>query len=587
MNKSSVSCTQKSSYSQILYCALERWTRPQSQTLHGKTDWRGSKVHRNTKLLDRIDGEPMEFEWNIFPEFTTLELCTKVQELLSKLSATPEKITWRSIFMSMFNDIKWWSEDNKKEWESSAQFVSLYPKRFGAGHGHFSGLDQWKSCIQFVKTVHKVNGKIAEKMTITFAKAHTQSSDPRVHCPEERFLARQSDPLFLPSVMKIHTLLTDDPAQEEDLLQRYQERVERLSQQDRVIKFCTDAGFLTVVEIGQYFMTKDTEEFSQFTDSVACSEYTLEVTTNYLQCKYGVEIRLESSNKDNSHSWSEFLMVWISWSRTRATRRTTTTSRKPLRWSLKIMFWKRMYLLLQADQKLKENHKDVFLPTHPRKLYLNHKIIRQSMIQSVSKQLSTLLRHGRTVPIGERTWTDVEPGKQSLSDYSVSKKLIDSSSSPWKSTSRRWWSDWILENKKIIFRTISGNLNIGLTRSGRAQWQNAEETRKNFNIVLIHQDKKFFISELFKVIQDAISFILLYRTMSRFRTISSVHLSCQMCNQFTFHHEFRTDSGRLEFEQTTDSILYACGSYEQRTQRSWDDRFGSTASCTISADSVE
>ena len=42
-----------------------------------------------------------------------------------------------------------------------------------------------------------------------------------------------------------------------------------------MIKFCTDAGFLTTVEVGQYFRTKDTEEFSQFTDSVACREYTL------------------------------------------------------------------------------------------------------------------------------------------------------------------------------------------------------------------------------------------------------------------------------------------------------------------------
>ena len=30
----------------------------------------------------------------------------------------------------------------------------------------------------------------------------------------------------------------------------------------------------------------------------------------------------------------------------------------------------------------------------------------------------------RTIPIGERTWTDVEPGDFSLSDYAVSKKLI-------------------------------------------------------------------------------------------------------------------------------------------------------------------
>ena len=67
----------------------------------------------------------------------------------------------------------------------------------------------------------------------------------------------------------------DDPAHEEDLLQKYQERVERLSQQNRVIKFCTDAGFLTTVEVGQYFMTKDTEEFSQCTEPVACRECTL------------------------------------------------------------------------------------------------------------------------------------------------------------------------------------------------------------------------------------------------------------------------------------------------------------------------
>ena len=73
-------------------------------------------------------------------------------------------------------------------------------------------------------------------------------------------------------------------------------------------------------------MTRHTEEFSQFTDSVACREYTLprdeslsepkgwirgntkigpvlEVTTCCLQGKYGVEIRIESVNKDNSHSW--------------------------------------------------------------------------------------------------------------------------------------------------------------------------------------------------------------------------------------------------------------------------------------------
>ena len=54
-------------------------------------------------------------------------------------------------------------------------------------------------------------------------------------------------------------------------------------------KFCTDAGFLTTVEVGQYFMTKDTEEFSQFTDSVACREYTLPEMKTHLNQKVGFE----------------------------------------------------------------------------------------------------------------------------------------------------------------------------------------------------------------------------------------------------------------------------------------------------------
>ena len=36
-----------------------------------------------------------------------------------------------------------------------------------------------------------------------------------------------------------------------------------------------DAGFVNVVEILQYSMMKDTAEFSQFSDAVACREYTL------------------------------------------------------------------------------------------------------------------------------------------------------------------------------------------------------------------------------------------------------------------------------------------------------------------------
>ena len=47
-----------------------------------------------------------------------------------------------------------------------------------------------------------------------------------------------------------------------------------LPQPDQLIKVCTDAGFLKTVEVGQYFMTKHTDEFLQFAEPVTCREYT-------------------------------------------------------------------------------------------------------------------------------------------------------------------------------------------------------------------------------------------------------------------------------------------------------------------------
>ena len=63
------------------------------------------------------------------------------------------------------------------------------------------------------------------------------------------------------SVIKTEVPLeNDDPAYQKFLLQQYGERIEELSQQDKLSKFCMDVGFLRVVESGQYFMTKDIGE---------------------------------------------------------------------------------------------------------------------------------------------------------------------------------------------------------------------------------------------------------------------------------------------------------------------------------------
>ena len=63
---------------------------------------------------------------------------------------------------------------------------------------------------------------------------------------ERPVLAGQSDPFFQPARMLITTpTFSVEVFAQENLLQKYKERVERLTQQDWLIKICMDAGFLT------------------------------------------------------------------------------------------------------------------------------------------------------------------------------------------------------------------------------------------------------------------------------------------------------------------------------------------------------
>ena len=117
----------------------------------------------------------------------------------------------------------------------------------------------------------------------------------------------------------------EDPRNDQIIWQQYIQQIESLSPENRVSKFCKEAGFMRVVEVGQYFVTKDTGSLRQFR-SVACREYTLprddrasqpkawiqgnmrigpvlEVTTSFQHFKYGIEIRIKSVNQDDSHSW--------------------------------------------------------------------------------------------------------------------------------------------------------------------------------------------------------------------------------------------------------------------------------------------
>ena len=105
-------------------------------------------------------------------------------------------------------------------------------------------------------------------------------------------------------------LQNENSMNDQIIWQQYIQRIESLSPEIKVSRFCKEAGFMRVVEVGQYFVTKDTGNLRQFR-SVACREYTrddpaseakgwiqgnmrigpvLEVTTSFQHFKNGIEI---------------------------------------------------------------------------------------------------------------------------------------------------------------------------------------------------------------------------------------------------------------------------------------------------------
>ena len=118
----------------------------------------------------------MEFEWNIFPGFTTLQLVDEVEKFMSKMDE-PEQFQGRIIFMSMFNDIKWGTTDSEQECIANARLVSLFAKRCPAGRWSFLGPGSENKWYSTNKERHS-------------EKADTQFSEPRVRCLEERSKAK-------------------------------------------------------------------------------------------------------------------------------------------------------------------------------------------------------------------------------------------------------------------------------------------------------------------------------------------------------------------------------------------------------------
>ena len=157
-------------FSDSVLCLGKIHQNPESNEAWKKrTEWiTSSQSYRD---FDGINGEPTEFEWNIFPGFDTLQLYGKVKDLLSRFGETPENFTGRILFMSMFNDTSCGTKDNEKECVTNAEVVS-YAKKFGIGQWSFIGPGsekKWSSMEE--DSPQGIWDNIAEKMLVEFAES--------------------------------------------------------------------------------------------------------------------------------------------------------------------------------------------------------------------------------------------------------------------------------------------------------------------------------------------------------------------------------------------------------------------------------
>ena len=425
----------------------------------------GARAERDYSDFDDIKGEPAEFEWNIFPGFTTLQLCDKINDLLSSLGQTPEKFTGKILFMSMFNDISCEGKDNRQQCLRDADYVKTFAKRFGIGQWSFIGpgsekkwypsennpQGEWDSIaedmlLKFAESGHpifrattplsrgKLKSKGKGKVSIHFcAEPETIDTIYRIILSVnqlsvygavaaicEEFVG-QPDNTGQPVVLEGQSIVfgeveAEAPNQEEPqnsnvALQKYFQQVRQLSPEDKLGKFCKEAGFMSVVEVGQYFVTRNASEF--LLKTVACREYTLprddpaseakgwiqgntrigpilEVTTTFQHFKFGVEVRIPSLKGDNSQSW------------------------------VRISFGTIRYV----NHYVKHNTHN-FASSYEEKAEPASSEVIAARSKAKAKPQPRESSATTTMSISERVWIDIVPSRQDNESHKVSKRVIN------------------------------------------------------------------------------------------------------------------------------------------------------------------
>ena len=429
----------------------------------------GVRAERSYRDYDAINGESTEFEWNIFPGFTTLQLCDQINDLLSYMGQTPETFTGRILFMSMFNDISCDKNGNKDECLKNANFVKTFAGRFGIGQWSFIGPGSEKKDYSSENSPQGAWDNIAEEMLLEFAesghptfrattplsrsilksKGHgklsihfTADQDTvdtiyriilsvnllsvygavAVICEEfEDHQDRTGEPVILVGqsivlgeVKAESPVHDEDPMNDQIFWQQYIQQVESLSPQNRKSKFCKEAGFMRVVEARQYFVTKDTGVFGQL-NSVACREYTLPRDDPASQPKGWIQGNMRICPVLEVTTSFQHFKYGIE-IRIKSVNQDSSHS-----W-VRISYGTVKYVIDSIEEENSE------IPADPQKEQTPQTSMSVVAARSKAKakpQLRELAGTTATIPIHQRRWIDIESSKQDLASYDLSKKVIN------------------------------------------------------------------------------------------------------------------------------------------------------------------
>ena len=117
----------------------------------------------------------------------------------------------------------------------------------------------------------------------------------------------------------------------------------------------------------------------------------LDVTTSFQHFKYGIEIRIESVNQDNSPSW------------------------------VRISYGTVKYVVdsIQDNTEIPADPQEEQVPQ------TSTSVVAARSKAKAKPQLRVLVGTTATIPMHGRRWIDIEPSKQNLASYDLSKKVIN------------------------------------------------------------------------------------------------------------------------------------------------------------------